>query len=114
MASYDEIIHEGSPEGGAPALKSRLVRFRKWATKQAGITVHSAVCVVNGEATDGTRNAPVLVFEARPDPRLGGSASGNSSSAAAGLGGGGAAPNRTPQSILMRQMKAHLSVFICI
>ena len=31
-----------------------------------------------------------------------------------GRGGGGAAPNRTPQSILMRQMKAHLSVFICI
>mmetsp|Transcript_15992 Transcript_15992/g.34806 ORF Transcript_15992/g.34806 Transcript_15992/m.34806 type:complete len:1185 (-) Transcript_15992:250-3804(-) len=80
MATYEEIIHEGCPEGGAPALKGRLVRFRKWATKKAGITVHSAVCVVNGEATDGQRNAPVLIFEPRPDPRMG----------AAGSGGGGA------------------------
>mmetsp|Transcript_26891 Transcript_26891/g.57896 ORF Transcript_26891/g.57896 Transcript_26891/m.57896 type:complete len:1160 (-) Transcript_26891:251-3730(-) len=70
--TYTDIIHEGSPEGGAPSLKSRLVRFRKWATKKAGITVHGAVCIVNGEATDGQRNAPVLLFEPRPDPRAGG------------------------------------------
>ena len=30
--------------------------------------MHSAVCAVNGEATDGTRNTPVLMYE---DPRLG-------------------------------------------
>ena len=83
MTNYNDIIHEGSSEGGASALKSRLVRFRKWATKTAGITVHGAVCIVNGEATDGLRNAPVLVFEARPDPRSGG----NTSNGRGGNGG---------------------------
>ncbi|KAL9190951.1 hypothetical protein ACHAXT_000657 [Thalassiosira profunda] len=67
--NYDEIIHEDNAAGGSASLKSRLVRFRKWATKQAGITVHPALCIVNSEATDGTRNAPVLIFESRPDPR---------------------------------------------
>ncbi|KAL7537809.1 hypothetical protein ACHAXR_008095 [Thalassiosira sp. AJA248-18] len=82
--TYNDIIHEDSPEGGAPSLKSRLIRFKKWATKQAGITVHGAVCIVNGEATDGSRNAPVLIFERQADPRAGGG--GNNSS-----GGGGSA-----------------------
>ena len=97
---YNDIIREGFPDGGAPSLKSRLVRFRKWATKDAKISVHSAVCVVNGEATDGTRNAPVLVFEApRPDPSLGGGGGGGMSSernkngggtsSMGGIGGGG-------------------------
>ncbi|KAL3811294.1 hypothetical protein ACHAXA_009294 [Cyclostephanos tholiformis] len=64
MAQYNDIMREGFPDGGYPSLKCRLVRFRKWATKEAKISVHSALCVVNGEATDGTRNAPVLLFEA--------------------------------------------------
>lgn len=42
------------------ALSGRLNRFRKWFVKEAGGIVHSAVCIVNGEATDGTRNAPLL------------------------------------------------------
>jgi RNA recognition motif-containing protein len=47
------------------ALSSRLVAFRKWLTN-AGVSVHPAICIVNGEATDGTRNAPVLVFGPPP------------------------------------------------
>jgi RNA recognition motif-containing protein len=83
--SYNDIIQEGIPEGGSASLKSRLIRFRKWATKSAKITVHGALCIVNGEATDGTRNAPVLVFEAaRPDPRTGGVGGGSSSSSSMG------------------------------
>lgn len=45
------------------ALSARLALFRKWLTTEAGVTIHSAVCMVNGEATDGTRNAPLLAFE---------------------------------------------------
>ncbi|EJK44116.1 hypothetical protein THAOC_37374, partial [Thalassiosira oceanica] len=52
-----------APSGGPAALKSRLVGLKRWAAKGAGITVHSALCVVNGEATDGTRNAPVLMYD---------------------------------------------------
>ena len=89
--SYNDIIQEGSPEGGSASLKSRLVRFRKWATKSAKITVHGALCIVNGEATDGTRNAPVLVFEAaRTDPRTGGGGGGGgggSSLSSSSMGG---------------------------
>ena len=48
-------------EGGAKALSSRLVTFRKLLL-ECGCTIHPAVCIVNGEATDGTKNAPVLVF----------------------------------------------------
>ena len=29
--------------------------------------MHPAVCIVNGEATDGTKNAPVLVFDTKAD-----------------------------------------------
>ena len=87
--SYNDIIQEGGPEGGSASLKSRLIRFRKWATKSAKITVHGALCIVNGEATDGTRNAPVLVFEAaRTDPRTGG-----------GGGGGGGGSSLSSSSI---------------
>ncbi|KAL3770642.1 hypothetical protein ACHAWU_004341 [Discostella pseudostelligera] len=105
--TYNDIIQEGIPEGGSACLKSRLIRFRKWATKSAKITVHGALCIVNGEATDGTRNAPVLVFETArtTDPRTGGGGGGgsmsslsvgglnnhinSSSSASSSLGGGG-------------------------
>ncbi len=57
--TYEEIIGEG---GGHSALSQRLVSFRKW-VQDAGCTVHPAVCIVNGEATDGTRNAPVLILQ---------------------------------------------------
>lgn len=56
--TYQAIMGQ---EGGVKALSSRLVTFRKWLL-DFGCTVHPAVCIVNGEATDGTRNAPVLVF----------------------------------------------------
>lgn len=68
MTSYNEIIHDGHPIGGAPSLKNRLIKFRRWATKDAKIQVHGAICIVNGEATDGTRGAPVLLYEAAPMP----------------------------------------------
>ena len=93
MSSYNEIMNEKKAEGGAASLKARLIKFRKWSTKQAGITVHGALCVVNGEATDGTRNAPILTFEpqpavATPDGSAAGGAGGGGSG---GVGGGTAA-----------------------
>ena len=66
MSTYNEIINENKAEGGAASLKARLIKFRKWSTKQAGITIHGALCLVNGEATDGSRNAPILTFEPQP------------------------------------------------
>ena len=89
MTSYNEIINSGSPEGGANSLKTRLIKFRKWSTKEANITVHGAVCIVNGEATDGTRNAPVLVFDTNhPDPRGGLGDGGKDDKLLGGHGGG--------------------------
>jgi RNA recognition motif-containing protein len=52
----------GTSSDAANSLSSRLVSFRKWLHEDAKATVHPAICVVNGEATDGTRNAPVLLF----------------------------------------------------
>ena len=60
--TYESIM--GS--GGASALTNRLIDFRKWAKDEAQINVHPSVCIVNGEATDGTRNAPVLAFGPPP------------------------------------------------
>ena len=60
--SYEQLMGE---EGGHEALSSRLVSFRKW-VQNAGCKVHPAVCIVNGEATDGTRNAPVLILGPPP------------------------------------------------
>jgi hypothetical protein len=56
---YETIM--GS-ENGVQALSARLSSFRQW-VQNAGCKVHSAVCIVNGEATDGTRNAPVLLLD---------------------------------------------------
>eukprot|EP00557_Chaetoceros_sp_GSL56_P007152 CAMPEP_0176505242 /NCGR_PEP_ID=MMETSP0200_2-20121128/16388_1 /TAXON_ID=947934 /ORGANISM="Chaetoceros sp., Strain GSL56" /LENGTH=1194 /DNA_ID=CAMNT_0017904779 /DNA_START=357 /DNA_END=3942 /DNA_ORIENTATION=- len=61
-ATYEKIMGQ---EGGHSALTNRLVTFRKW-IQNAGCQVHSAVCIVNGEATDGTKNAPVLVLGPPP------------------------------------------------
>lgn len=52
--------------GGAEALSNRLITFRQWASDEAKITVHPSICIVNGEATDGTKNAPVLAFGPPP------------------------------------------------
>ena len=45
------------------SLSARLQNFRSWLTDEANVTLHSSICLVNGEATDGTKNAPVLILE---------------------------------------------------
>ena len=45
------------------SLSARLQAFRTWLTDEAHGTIHPSICLVNGEATDGTKNAPVLVLE---------------------------------------------------
>lgn len=45
------------------SLSARLQAFRTWLTDEAHVTIHPSICLVNGEATDGTKNAPVLVLE---------------------------------------------------
>ena len=59
---------ESECEAATGALSSRLVTFRKWLEDDAKVQVHPAICIVNGEATDGTRQAPVLVFEKSSEP----------------------------------------------
>eukprot|EP00574_Skeletonema_japonicum_P006626 CAMPEP_0201737788 /NCGR_PEP_ID=MMETSP0593-20130828/43296_1 /ASSEMBLY_ACC=CAM_ASM_000672 /TAXON_ID=267983 /ORGANISM="Skeletonema japonicum, Strain CCMP2506" /LENGTH=871 /DNA_ID=CAMNT_0048231839 /DNA_START=218 /DNA_END=2829 /DNA_ORIENTATION=- len=92
MSTYNEIINEKKAEGGAASLKARLIKFRKWSTKQAGITIHGALCIVNGEATDGSRNAPILTFEPQPAAATpdGSSAGGAGGGGTGGIGGGSA------------------------
>ena len=46
----------------AESLSSRLVEFRSWLKDDAQAMVHPSICIVNSEATDGTRNAPVLTL----------------------------------------------------
>jgi hypothetical protein len=48
--------------GAVDALSKRLSEFRKWCTNEALMKIHPAICIVNGEATDGTKNAPVLAY----------------------------------------------------
>jgi RNA recognition motif-containing protein len=57
--TYEEIM---GGERGVKSLSNNLIAFRKW-VKDSGCTVHPAVCIVNGEATDGTRNAPILAVD---------------------------------------------------
>jgi hypothetical protein len=45
------------------ALSHRLVSFRQWLVDDAHASVSPALCIVNGRATDGTKNAPVLVMD---------------------------------------------------
>ena len=52
-----------SGEGGLAALGSCLADLKRWAARDADISVHSTVCVVNGKAKDVTRKAPVLMYE---------------------------------------------------
>eukprot|EP00526_Cylindrotheca_closterium_P003498 CAMPEP_0113607106 /NCGR_PEP_ID=MMETSP0017_2-20120614/3207_1 /TAXON_ID=2856 /ORGANISM="Cylindrotheca closterium" /LENGTH=1280 /DNA_ID=CAMNT_0000515687 /DNA_START=340 /DNA_END=4180 /DNA_ORIENTATION=- /assembly_acc=CAM_ASM_000147 len=68
-STYEEIMGiaaDGAKSGGADALSSRLISFRKWVVEDAKMTVHPSVCIVNGEATDGTKHAPVLLFGPPP------------------------------------------------
>jgi hypothetical protein len=60
--TYETLMGQ---EGGHTALTDRLISFRKW-IQNAGCQVHPAICIVNGEATDGTKNAPVLVLGPPP------------------------------------------------
>ena len=47
----------------APAILSqRLVSFRKWLKNDAHVKIHSSICIVTGEATDGTKNASTLLY----------------------------------------------------
>mmetsp|Transcript_814 Transcript_814/g.1650 ORF Transcript_814/g.1650 Transcript_814/m.1650 type:complete len:262 (-) Transcript_814:3059-3844(-) len=49
------------PPLSAPAtdiLSSNLRNFRRWLDSN-GATIHPSLCIVNGEANDGTKNAPV-------------------------------------------------------
>lgn len=67
------------------ALSQRLALFKKWLTDEANVTMHPAICVVNGEATDGTRNAPLLAFELpTEEEKTAGAVTDESSSSAAG------------------------------
>jgi hypothetical protein len=65
--AYEEImgIDGDAMRGGGPkALGDRLVAFREWLSSEAQAVVHPHVCIVNGLATDGTKNAPVLMTAA--------------------------------------------------
>jgi RNA recognition motif-containing protein len=44
-------------------LSRRLQTFRQWLVADAHAEIHPSICLVNGEATDGTKNAPVLILE---------------------------------------------------
>eukprot|EP00538_Stauroneis_constricta_P012842 CAMPEP_0119573780 /NCGR_PEP_ID=MMETSP1352-20130426/45295_1 /TAXON_ID=265584 /ORGANISM="Stauroneis constricta, Strain CCMP1120" /LENGTH=1383 /DNA_ID=CAMNT_0007623471 /DNA_START=736 /DNA_END=4887 /DNA_ORIENTATION=+ len=94
--SYEEIMGiipkgEGFPDhpndkspamagGGAQALSQRLAAFREWINDETEMVVHPSVCVVNGEATDGTKNAPMWSF-ASTTAASGAAASASASSA---------------------------------
>lgn len=57
---------EDAKAKASEALTHRLTEFRRWLSDEAGVSVHPSICVVNGEATDGTKNAPVLAFGPPP------------------------------------------------
>ena len=78
--TYESLIGEQTEGGGSDgqnnvgltakksvdALSKRLTTFREWLSEEAGVDVHPSVCIVNGEATDGTKGAPVLAFGPPP------------------------------------------------
>ena len=63
----DGVRRHERPLVGGRAGDSRLAELKRWAApRDAGISMHSAVCVVNGQATDMmTRNTPVLMYDDR-------------------------------------------------
>lgn len=91
MPTYEEIMGMGGDLSAAKALSRRLLTFRQWLSDDARAEVHPAVCLVNGEATDGTKNAPVLVFERqRHEPPSAAARGGAGTGGTAGGGTGGA------------------------
>jgi len=80
--------NKGDVVSPSKSLGQQLVIFRKWLSKEARAKVHSAVCIVNGEATDGTRNAPVLILDRTGETLAGGGATGGASTANGAAGGG--------------------------
>lgn len=64
--TYEEIMGIGEGLGGNKALSNRLATFREWLECDAKVTIHPHLCVVNGEATDGTKNAPMLSYGPPP------------------------------------------------
>ena len=69
--AYEDIMGIGEGEGGNRALSTRLVAFREWLDHEADVTIHPNLCVVNGEATDGTKNAPMLSYGPPPGVNTG-------------------------------------------
>jgi len=74
-SSRTHRIKQSSPTSSKPdetvakeALSSRLASFRNWLNQDAGVWVHSAICIVNGEATDGTKHAPVMILDKKEQP----------------------------------------------
>ncbi|KAL3919821.1 MAG: hypothetical protein SGILL_003562 [Bacillariaceae sp.] len=63
----NDTASDGGPGAAVDALSRRLGEFRKWCSNEASIKIHPAICVVNGEATDGTRNAPVMAYARGPN-----------------------------------------------
>lgn len=39
-------------------LSKRLQKFREWLTDDAGVFVHPALAIINGDINDNTKNAP--------------------------------------------------------
>lgn len=69
--AYEDIMGIGEGEGGNRALSNRLVAFREWLDLEAEVAIHPYLCVVNGEATDGTKNAPMLSYGPPPGVNTG-------------------------------------------
>lgn len=69
--SYEEIMgmagaNNEDSKSATTSLSKRLEAFRVWLENDANVTIHSNLCIVNGEATDGTKNAPVLLYGPPP------------------------------------------------
>jgi SET domain/RNA recognition motif. (a.k.a. RRM, RBD, or RNP domain) len=62
--TYEEIM--GIGERGNKSLSNRLVSFREWLDQDAKVVIHPHLCIVNGESSDGTKNAPVLSYGPPP------------------------------------------------
>ena len=88
-------------EGGLVALGPRLAELKRWVAWDAGISVHSAVCVVNGKATVATHNAPYAdAQDTQPGRLADGTPIGQGPRDGAGgwRGRGGGAPRTAPRT----------------
>lgn len=92
ITTYDEIMGISDIQANAggnsntaermaiQSLSTRLHAFRTWLTDEAQATIHPSICLVNGEATDGTKNAPVLILEKSANSAPGNNGNNNNSS----------------------------------